>query len=487
MLVCKHWRDIVVDTPELWTHWDFSAGSRWINLALVRSKMAPVNIAIPSAEQVIKKYPAFMAALRDPEFQERIREIFVDGQELSMKNLFATLGNSPLVAFNIQTLTIKTWSYDQTTMSLHPVDGLFSHEFPRLRWLCVSACDFEWNSRVFVTSHLTSLTLAKPPDTVQPTLSQFLSILKRHPTLETLRLGGAAVPVYDSYHKLRLPLIHLPQLEELSVEGQILDCASLFRHICCPVATRINFDTNAENQEHISVLSFAISEHYQGIKRTRDLARARDSESYPHLSFTVAEFEWNVRVVSECTDSFGTYLPTTMFMLKITWPWQIRPVQCDVPAVSLLRPLPLEDVKSFAVCDAPFLSCEEWRHHVFRLLGGVETLEVKNSSMSTLLLALRPNNNEDEGGDCRKADVMRGRPRKTNTRVALPRLLALQIERCDVTNELIECLELRKERGFRLKTLMIRSCCQQPGFDFERLSGAVGGDPWAWDCRSLIS
>jgi len=110
-------------------------------------------------------------------------------------------------------------------------------------------------------------------------------------------------------------------------------------------------------------------------------------------------------------------------------------------------------------------------------------------AISSLIRALRPDNHEEEfQGEqtFNAAEDMRQKQSgisKANTRVMLPRLLALHIEKSYITNELIECLELRKEKGFQLHNLVFRGC----NFDVDRLSHTIGGSSWTWDRRTLMT
>ncbi|KAG0696802.1 hypothetical protein DFH29DRAFT_949556 [Suillus ampliporus] len=218
--VCRHWRQVALACPTLWTFIDH-APARRLSIMLERSKTAALIVFYTSSHlhcigQALSQLP-------------RIKVLHLCACLWNVDHISDCLSSQPAPLLEIFELYAVEPGLD--TIS----DAIFQGRAPRLRSVVLTQCTFSWTSSIF--SGLPTLNLRRIH---VPTLLQLLSVLRRMPGLEQLMFeelstssGGAEV--FDQVPLTRLKSI---ALNSSTVQSAI----SLFSHLALPVDVKITLD-----------------------------------------------------------------------------------------------------------------------------------------------------------------------------------------------------------------------------------------------------
>ncbi len=224
MLVCRFWRELALATPSLWRTVDVYKNLLWLELALSRSRNAPLELFFQDLRTARDAVPMILP------HAPRLRKVILPPLNLDRANHkqirpdfgpFLPLFGTVLTTLSHLLLSVDDRSYtaqlNYTRLDLS--DGCF----PSLRSLHVAIVYVPWHSTLL--SKLTSLDLRRcaPTDTMQ-SCDQFLDALKSCHTLQILRLlnmfvsAVLAPDAIDAAMQNGARTLHLPQLRTLVLE-----------------------------------------------------------------------------------------------------------------------------------------------------------------------------------------------------------------------------------------------------------------------------
>lgn len=190
MLVCRYWRDIVVDTPELWSticispHDSIEKARR----RLSRSKSVPLDVTInfsprvdnPSAvtENIVRAMDLFRPAL----WRTRSFRLSVPNRPQAHAALLRCREDAPF----LETLSICVYHSMQDDHHASPCLPLFNGYTPRLRSCSFTSFNFGWDRRII--SGLRVLHLGGYWNGYSPSVETLLDVLRSCPDLQEFAL-----------------------------------------------------------------------------------------------------------------------------------------------------------------------------------------------------------------------------------------------------------------------------------------------------------
>ncbi|THH05579.1 hypothetical protein EW146_g9867 [Bondarzewia mesenterica] len=280
--VCRHWRQVALRNPLLWTEIDTSLIGRARMEIMAeffsRSQRAPVNL--------FHRFPIGDSSIDvTPSLDEQLLLLSEHLSHVKVLDLSCVPGSLEMVADRLrapapllESLTLQTYLPRDTVPGFKvPVFalGLSSGDAPKLRSAHLDGLLFPWacDAMKFLTRLNIQLPYPSPydpADTALPSYEQLLAAIESMPHLKVLLLSNC-LPLHPSEESVppdafRGRVIHLPRLATLSLEGPVLSCASIASCFSFPASTRIHLgcpadDNHAESFRHLLRI---IAKHYSG-------------------------------------------------------------------------------------------------------------------------------------------------------------------------------------------------------------------------------
>jgi hypothetical protein len=235
--VCRQWREIALNQPQLWSHVNFDtlsmAGAGEI---LVRAKSVPLYMARTSSKRCGDRFGQFLK-----EVQARIphiRHLTLGADDYKFRLGLKDDLDLPAPTLEYLSLFCQWGNKDRNTVAELPFisDTLFSGSTPRLSCLVLRNCNISWNSPLL--KGLTSLKILTPFANLGPKLAVWLDALDKIPQLRTLTLQSASpVAPFIPFNVERTAI--LPSLTHLSISASLEDCALAIAHLVLPALTSL--------------------------------------------------------------------------------------------------------------------------------------------------------------------------------------------------------------------------------------------------------
>lgn len=209
--VCRHWNEVAVGSPGLWSWWIAGAFKAW-PIFSSRLKNGPIFLTwrrhLPTSARDV---------LLNPTIPERVRRFDFIGTSEQLKHLLGVFDPSP--PSNASFIRLQISPHDNREPREH-LSRLLSSSFPRLSHLDIGNFLPSTSSPILTTSSLTSLKLLLPYGTEgQYYLPQFSHILQQHPKLRELELSHGAIPLPGPPGASPVPF-ELPDLSNLRLYGR---------------------------------------------------------------------------------------------------------------------------------------------------------------------------------------------------------------------------------------------------------------------------
>ena len=217
LLVCRHWRNVAWNTPEVWSFWGNSLEdwNKWYGIR----PTAPLDLVLKEESFAGNTLSlSLRTALQDRVARDAIRRVHLHGEIYGhLPSIISSLAaNEETQSSSVESVVVE----NQTKDTFADVSDLFTyHHFPKLQHLKLVRCEISsWDLLVSRTSTLTTLFLHLGNPTPTPTMSQLLSILDSNPALQEISLYGCAIPE-DSGGGGSSPRASLQQLKKVLLAG----------------------------------------------------------------------------------------------------------------------------------------------------------------------------------------------------------------------------------------------------------------------------
>ncbi|CAL1713109.1 unnamed protein product [Somion occarium] len=204
--VCKHWRDIATNLPNLWTSIDFAGPYDRSITYLERAQQAPLDISLDledlDADDPEVKDLITIAGLILPRVSQwRTFELIVSDFSLMaivLKNLSACPAAPILESLSLYNHdNIEDMDHFEPAALRDVPELLFNGNVPRLKKIALWGVHLLWERTPFL-KNLEEIELAYHAEDVRPSYKVFTNMLKESPNLRSLALcnsGPAGGPV----------------------------------------------------------------------------------------------------------------------------------------------------------------------------------------------------------------------------------------------------------------------------------------------------
>lgn len=279
--VCTHWRQVALSQPSLWTRIAFCLGPRWADEMASNAKAAPLIIEEISGKSMPQTVQCIDKIIGD--HISHIKRIALVNGTTSLTGIVSRETAAPL----LESLDLNATSYKSehlNDMRRSALSNIFGRQTPRLRRIGLRNIQI-LRPTFCVLKTVTELSISFPrrgslhSDTL-PSTQSFLDMLKAAPSLEFLNLVHI-LPHIDDENALPLtvPLVHLPRLVELRIQGPPLDCVAVLRQVTIPRTSRLDVTCTRHLWVNFEDILFpTITAHTQGdgAPHIRTLAISRD-------------------------------------------------------------------------------------------------------------------------------------------------------------------------------------------------------------------
>lgn len=237
MLVCRFWRELMLATPSLWTEIDIGEQTRWLELALSRSREAPLTLIFhPGLGAARNAVPLVLPHAR------RIRRLIIPGlytPQLIELPWFLRLLRTPMT--NLYELAMPHPYLNSRTRRGYAVFPLSDQHLPALRVLCLPRTAIAWTPATIARLQRLVLQYCTVKDSP---LSgrRFLDVLESCKDLQELQLldGFISSAVGDPSSDRSQRCIILPSLRQLVLDDEPLATAWFLSFVQLPACTSLH-------------------------------------------------------------------------------------------------------------------------------------------------------------------------------------------------------------------------------------------------------
>ncbi|KII86792.1 hypothetical protein PLICRDRAFT_177530 [Plicaturopsis crispa FD-325 SS-3] len=225
--VCRHWRDVALDSPRLWSHivsWD---SPEWTHECLLRSKNAPLRITLDDA------YPAFEETMlpfveRASAHMSRITvldaETYAGGRTRALLDALVATPAPNLKCLNVYIRGDRVFEVPGGTA----LPTSFCDSLIQLQHLDLSGSSVPWSSPIFHS--LTVLKLSLIPSHLRLSMTQVLLLLGGASSIQILELGRHSLAPAAASNILVTHVVALPSLTSLYLSADVHTCGALLAH-----------------------------------------------------------------------------------------------------------------------------------------------------------------------------------------------------------------------------------------------------------------
>ena len=349
LLVCHHWSQVALHTPEVWSFWGNNLQD-WKKRHL-RYPTAPLDLVLSGVQaQGGALDENLRNSLQDRVARNTIRRIHLvpeDSELLGSVISSLSLGHEGIRSSGVESVVL--WEGSETgSVNLSGIDlsGFFnSYTFPKLRRLELEGCSISsWDPIMSRTTVLTTLSLSLCDHSPVPTTSQLFSILGSNPTLQNITLSPCAIP--EDGGGSSSPRVRLPNLRVLDLTG---DSRPIFE-----LLDRLDHPTNMDNLS-INLIDWTVGDISQVVgPYLLDYIRRRGRSRGLGLYLSSTDLiELHVGDVDEIDPPPESKQMKEFVVIAIDLhPFPSKHIRNKI-ILELIMHLPQEDITHLRICDNP--------------------------------------------------------------------------------------------------------------------------------------
>ena len=356
--VCRQWRAIALNQPQLWSHINFDA----VSLAgateiLARAKSVPLYLEKKVSGQdnrrhefglFLKEVQARLSHTRHLSIRTEVAEL--DGticQELLSLESAPTLEYLSLSLREDENRIQEGIALRRIFIpDIQVINTLFGGSTPRLSCLKLCNCAIRWNSPLLKGLKHLEIVAHRPME--RPTLANWLDALDEIPQLKTLTLHWAS-PVAPCFPFDVGRTVTLPSLTHLDISASLQDSAFAAAHLELPALTSLSLtsvpvDRYIKGRGVQDFLTFALR-HIHGAQDIRPL----QSAYICYFGNDLQLFAWSDPDIGTLVQDPPAFLSATLPMrVNLSFQWRGTENGCLEIFRTMMAALPLDGLVTLA-------------------------------------------------------------------------------------------------------------------------------------------
>ncbi|KDQ63268.1 hypothetical protein JAAARDRAFT_202742 [Jaapia argillacea MUCL 33604] len=321
--VCHYWREVGIGCPALWADLAL-VDYRWTELMLKRSTQVPLTIRVHTTR---RNWLGVIKIVRSMSTEtSRFKDVEIDAEAHDLAKITQRWTSA---APQLESLDLSAGLVGRSAdKPFHLSDEIFGGEAPCLAYLKLDGCSIGWRSGLLQA--LTHLELHNIP--FQPTFSEFLAVLERASSLETLHCDDSISNVRDEEEIGSAVVVRLPSLRKLILSEHILVVDRLLRYLLIPAsAARIISCSDAwVVPEMVSAFSRVVGSNCVGDRKVI---------THAHISVEDYSFKLEGHEMKSDRAAFSFAQRCSRPILKI----EALRAMCNNPALSSIELVSIDD------------------------------------------------------------------------------------------------------------------------------------------------
>lgn len=446
--ICRHWRNVALNSPSLWTRPPLHSAF-WTEQWLARSKMANLVLDISCGHETSVAILSEIFSLH----ASRISNLNMSWPARLAGSVLDMLPRSmPMLESFVFYLgpVYQTWGGQQRRrLPSIPDDCLLDNG--RMWRLKLMAIAINWNTHLH--GGLTHLSLYDVPVSTLPTITQFWDALERMPLLQILDIKNS-FPVVEKVTP-RQGATKFLYLQSLILELGPKEAQTLLSGINFPSTTKINVNCKTNDDNTLPDFTDLVSSVACLLKKPIRLLEICFSLPGIDLRAFETPFPGFVDWMDD-GDSEESFLELSLY-------WnQVAPgsgLDIDIVMMELFRELPLREVTQLRVDDG---DGRLPAYTILRSYGALPNLQTLITKFYPSHLHVLRQNLPSSGSSDSSHDQIEAIPFPSLHSIFMPQtsftLIKYAGTRSINTTELADCLQLRQKHGASIQTLNLDGC-----------------------------
>ncbi|KII87398.1 hypothetical protein PLICRDRAFT_55359 [Plicaturopsis crispa FD-325 SS-3] len=238
MYVCRHWRDIALDCPRLWSY-IVPRTTKWTKKLLARSKDAPLTIVstIPNPARSFEH--SLKLALSQV---SRASAVHLTTTTRCMESIFDDFATPAPILESLTLEVSDPWQLTGPDPNAYTIPETFCSGInPMLRYFSLRSCGIPWGSSFL--NNIQVLKMSAIPVAFRPSMSDILGILGRaSSSLSVFEIRDSVDSSGESFGAPGI-VVNLPHLTSIHISScTARECGTILAHLKLPASAAIELE-----------------------------------------------------------------------------------------------------------------------------------------------------------------------------------------------------------------------------------------------------